>query len=111
MIRKWLKRLTAHFDSFLMGVLLLTMLVGLFVLYSASGMSLEKTGAQVVNILVALGCLWAFANLPPQHLERVAVPLYILGMLLLIGVALFGDVSHGAKRWLNLGVTRIQPSE
>jgi rod shape determining protein RodA len=41
----------------------------------------------------------------------VAVPLYILGMLLLIGVALFGDVSHGAKRWLNLGVTRIQPSE
>jgi len=106
-----LRRLTSHLDGFLMGMLLLTMLVGLFVLYSASGMSLERTGAQLANILVALACLWAFANLPPQHLERVAVPLYVLGMLLLVGVALFGDVSHGAKRWLNLGVTRIQPSE
>jgi rod shape determining protein RodA len=111
MIRVLLRRLTSHLDGFLMGMLLLTMLVGLFVLYSASGMSLERTGAQLANILVALACLWAFANLPPQHLERVAVPLYVLGMLLLIGVALFGDVSHGAKRWLNLGVTRIQPSE
>ena len=42
---------------------------------------------------------------------RTAVPIYLLGMVLLIGVALFGEISHGARRWLNLGVTTIQPSE
>jgi len=105
------KHLAFHLDHLLFGTLLLTLLVGLFILYSATGQSLERTGAQLANIMVALACMWAFANLPPQHLERVAVPLYVLGMLLLVGVALFGDVSHGAKRWLNLGVTRLQPSE
>jgi rod shape determining protein RodA len=42
---------------------------------------------------------------------RLALPLYVLGILLLIAVALFGDVVNGARRWLDLGVTRIQPSE
>jgi len=42
---------------------------------------------------------------------RLAVPMYVLGMVLLIGVALFGEISHGARRWLNLGVANIQPSE
>jgi len=111
MINRLLKRLTAHLDGLLLSLLLLTLVIGLFVLYSASGMSIERTGGQLANILVALACLWIFANLPPQHLERVALPLYVLGMLLLLGVSLFGDVSHGAKRWLNLGVMRIQPSE
>ena len=42
---------------------------------------------------------------------RIALPLYVLGLLLLVGVALFGEVANGARRWLNVGVTRIQPSE
>jgi rod shape determining protein RodA len=32
-------------------------------------------------------------------------------MVLLIGVAFFGEISHGARRWLNIGVATIQPSE
>jgi rod shape determining protein RodA len=39
------------------------------------------------------------------------VPIYVGGLLLLVAVALFGDVSKGARRWLHIGVTRIQPSE
>ena len=42
---------------------------------------------------------------------RLAVPAYILGILFLVAVALFGDVANGARRWLHVGVTRIQPSE
>jgi rod shape determining protein RodA len=42
---------------------------------------------------------------------RLSVPVYAVGMLLLLGVALFGDIVNGARRWLHIGVTRIQPSE
>lgn len=111
MISQILQGLFKHIDSFLMSCLLFTMLVGLFVLYSASGQSFDRVSAQLVNITVALLVMWLTANIPPQHLERAAVPIYVLGVILLIGVALFGDVSHGARRWLNLGITKIQPSE
>jgi rod shape determining protein RodA len=100
-----------HIDSFLLACLLFTMLVGLLVLYSASGQNFSRVNAQLVNIAIAFGVLWVVSNIPTHHLERIAVPLYCLGVMLLIGVALFGDISHGARRWLNLGVTKIQPSE
>ncbi len=110
-IRMLFKQLGKHFDQFLLGVLMLTMTVALIVLFSASGQSMDRMSAQVVNIMVALAALWIFANIPPQHLQRIAVPLYVLGLVLLIGVFFFGDVSKGARRWLDLGVARIQPSE
>lgn len=111
MIKNLLKHAGDHIDSFLIGSLLLTMLVGLFVLYSASGQSVERITSQSINILAALCVMWIAANIPPQHLQRIALPLYVLGLLLLLGVAMFGEISHGARRWLHLGVGRIQPSE
>ena len=110
-IRMLFKQLGKHFDQFLLGILMLTLTIALIVLFSASGQSMDRMSTQMVNILVALGALWIFANIPPQHLQRIAVPLYLLGMVLLIGVFLFGDISKGARRWLDLGVARIQPSE
>jgi rod shape determining protein RodA len=55
--------------------------------------------------------MWVVAHITPGQFERVALPLFIFGVLLLLAVALVGDVSKGARRWLNVGVTRIQPSE
>lgn len=111
MISKLLQHLVKHIDSFLMACLFITLMVGLFVLYSASGQSFARVYAQGINIIVALSFLLAAANIAPNQLERIALPLYVLGVLLLIGVALFGSISHGARRWLNLGFTQIQPSE
>ena len=111
MINRLLQRFFKHIDSFLISCLLFTLLVGLFVLYSASGQSLGRVSSQVINIGVALTAMWLVANIQPQLLERIAVPAYLLGVLLLVAVALFGDISHGARRWLNLGFTKIQPSE
>jgi rod shape determining protein RodA len=62
-------------------------------------------------MLVALGVMWMFAKIPPHFLMRLALPLFVLGCALLVGVALFGEISNGARRWLHVGVTRIQPSE
>lgn len=106
----WL-RMTANVDSLLLSFLLLLMVIGLAVLYSASGQDLGKTTSQMVNMLVALCLMWGIAKVPPQHLARLALPMYLLGLALLVGVALFGEISHGARRWLHIGVTRIQPSE
>lgn len=111
MISQFFQGLFKHIDSFLISCLLFTMLVGLFVMYSASGQSFARVNSQLVNIGVALTFLWLTANIQPQILERMALPLYILGVMLLVAVALFGDISHGARRWLNLGFTKIQPSE
>ncbi len=94
-----------------MACLFFAMLLSLFVLYSASGQDFSRIYAQAVNVSVALGVMWLAANISPLNLERAARPLYVLGLLLLIGVALFGTISHGARRWLNLGFMQIQPSE
>ncbi len=111
MIERLINRLFKHIDGFLMGSIAITMLLGLFVLYSASGENPARMMAQLTNISVALVVMWVAANIPPQHLERVALPLYLLGLVLLTGVAMFGEITNGARRWLDLGVARIQPSE
>ena len=61
--------------------------------------------ARCATSRVALVALWIFAHIHPQLLMRLALPVYVVGLALLIGVALFGDVRNGARRWLNLGVT------
>ncbi len=115
MIAWYLRRigrlLTAHIDGPLLAAVLLLMGTGLMVLYSASNAGWPRVTGQMMNMLVALGVMWLFANIPPHFLMRLALPVFALGVALLIGVALFGDVVNGARRWLHVGVTRIQPSE
>jgi rod shape determining protein RodA len=94
-----------------MAALALTLVLGLTVVYSAGGASLDRVAGQARNLGVALIALWMFAHIPPQLLLRLALPTYLAGLALLIGVALFGEVRNGARRWLSLGFTSIQPSE
>jgi len=111
LIRRAARFLTAHVDAQLLGAMLVLMTVSLIVIFSGSNQSLARVSSQMINMLVALGVMYAFANVPPHYLMRIALPLYVLGVLLLVCVALFGDIVNGARRWLYLGVTRIQPSE
>jgi rod shape determining protein RodA len=64
------------------------------------------------NMLLALGVLFLAAQVPPQRLQSLAVPLYAAGVLLLIITALpgVGITKKGATRWLYVGMV-IQPSE
>jgi len=110
-LRRLGRLLTAHIDGPLLGAVLLLMATGLTVLYSASNAGWPRVTGQMMNMLVALAVMWVFANIPPHFLMRLALPVFLLGVALLAGVALFGDVIHGARRWLHVGVTRIQPSE
>ena len=103
--------LVKHLDRYLLTLVAILLVIGLLTLYSASGASLERVAAQIANICVALAVMWIVANVPLHYLSRIALPLYVLGLVLLIAVAVFGEIVNGARRWLDLGFTRIQPSE
>lgn len=92
----------------------LLLVVGLLLGYAYALMmsaSPERLPTLQIHFAVALASMWMVAMVPPKRLLSVALPLYALGLFLLVGVFLFGDTSKGAKRWLNLGFARIQPSE
>lgn len=99
------------FDAPLMLAVLALAAAGLLVMYSAG----YDHGTRFVdhgrNLLIAFTVMAVVAQLPPQRLMSVALPLYALGVALLVAVALFGLTRKGATRWLNIGVTVIQPSE
>ncbi|MCW5641810.1 MAG: rod shape-determining protein RodA [Rhodoferax sp.] len=98
------------FDGLLLFAVVALAAAGLLTMYSSGfdhGTRFESHGR---NMLLAAGIMFVVAQVPPQRLMAVAVPLYVLGVALLVAVALFGITRKGATRWLNLGIT-IQPSE
>lgn len=84
---------------------------GLVVLYSASNQDLGSVKRQLVRLGLALGLMLALAQVHPARLRTWSPPVYVLGVLMLVGVLLVGDVGKGAQRWLDLGFMRFQPSE
>ena len=105
------QRLVVNIDGSLMLLVSLIIGLGLVTLYSATKETPARFNAQLVNISTGLVAMWIAAQVPQKLLERLAVPAYVIGLVLLIGVAFAGDIVNGARRWLNLGFTRIQPSE
>ncbi|NNJ84762.1 MAG: rod shape-determining protein RodA [Gammaproteobacteria bacterium] len=100
-----------HLDLPLLLGLLLLSIIGLLVLYSASGQDLQLVVRQAVRLGMAFGVMLVVAQITP-HLFFYWTPwLYALGILLLLAVLVAGEMSGGAQRWLQLGVVRFQPSE
>ncbi len=95
----------------LMLILFLLTSVGMVVMQSAVGGTDARFADQARNFYVAFFAMWIVAVTPPQLILKFAVPFYVLGVVLLLAVVFVGDTSKGATRWLNLGITRIQPSE
>ena len=99
--------LDGPFMSLFLGVAALSCLI----LYSAGNDFDGRFAGHIRNLVIAVAIMWVVAHISPSVIQRVAVPLFVLGLLLLVAVAIAGDVSKGARRWLNIGITRIQPSE
>ncbi len=99
------------FDPTLCVLLLSVVGLSCITMYSAAYDFPGRFDGHVRNLFIAFVVMWGAANLPPTWVSRSAVPIYVVGVLLLVGVALFGDTAKGARRWLNIGFGRIQPSE
>src|SRR5690348_9369882 len=104
-------RLAEGIDGTLLVLLLSLSMIGLAALFSASYDTPSRVASQVANLALALAAMWLVAQVPPQTMMRFAVPVYLVGLVLLLAVAWKGDVVNGARRWLHIGVTRFQPSE
>ena len=106
---RWLQRL--HIDGPLFVALIVLGVISAFTVYSASGQDLAMTERQLVRIGIAFIGMLVIAQIPLSTVERFSLPLFAMGVVLLLGVLLFGESSKGAQRWLNIGVATIQPSE
>lgn len=109
-LRQIIKPYFTVFDGPLALILFLILSVALVTLYSAGIDFPGRVEDQLRNILIGFVVMWIAAIIPPQTLMRFAVPVYTVGVALLVAVAAFGLIKKGARRWLNVGVV-IQPSE
>ena len=98
------------FDGPLAFAVFLLASAGLLIMYSSG----YDHGSRFIdhgrNMLIAGAIMFVVAQIPPQRLMAFAVPMYVVGVGLLVAVAIFGVTKKGAKRWINLGIV-IQPSE
>ncbi|WP_454762517.1 rod shape-determining protein RodA [Cupriavidus campinensis] len=98
------------FDKPLALIVFLLFATGIVALYSAAIDMPGRVEDQLRNILLSYVVMIVIAYMPTQLLMRIAVPLYTVGVALLIAVAMFGLIRKGARRWLYVGMV-IQPSE
>jgi rod shape determining protein RodA len=105
----WLQRL--RLDGPLLCGLLALAVISAVTVYSASGQDWAMTERQLVRIAIAFAVMLGVAHIPLNTVQRFSLPIFTAGIVLLLGVLLFGESSKGAQRWLNLGLVTIQPSE
>ena len=98
------------FDGLLAFAVFLLACAGLLIMYSSGYDQGSRFADHGRNMLIAGAIMFVVAQVPPQRLAAFAVPLYLVGVALLVAVALFGVSKKGAQRWLNVGVV-IQPAE
>ncbi len=98
------------FDGPLAFAVFLLACAGLLIMYSSGFDHGSRFVDHGRNMLIAGAIMFVVAQIPPQRLMAFAVPMYILGVGLLVAVAIFGITKKGARRWINLGIV-IQPSE
>jgi rod shape determining protein RodA len=88
--------------------------IGLLIVYSATSIPGAHQGLwakQLMWALVAIGAASLVAAIDHRVYDSMAWPLYGISLLLLVAVLIFGTSTLGAKRWLDLGPLKFQPSE
>lgn len=108
--RQRLAPMLQGFDGPLAFAVFLLASAGLLTMYSSGFDHGTRFMDHGRNMLLAGAIMFVVAQVPPQRLMSFAVPIYVIGVALLVAVAVFGITKKGAKRWVNVGVV-IQPSE
>ena len=107
---RWLLSRVMRFDIMLLAIVMCLVTAGFITLFSAGYSFPWRIEDQIRNIVVAAAAMFAVSLVPMKWIERISLPCFIIGCLLLLATAVVGVTVKGATRWLNVGV-RIQPSE
>jgi rod shape determining protein RodA len=100
----------AGFDGPLTLAVALLAFAGMLIMYSSGWDHGSRFVDHGRNMLIAAAIMFVVAQVPPQRLMALAVPLYVVGVCLLVAVELIGITKKGAQRWIDVGIV-IQPSE
>ena len=115
------QRLALRYDPWLLGAALVLAMLGVVMVYSASavyaaarlGDGLWFFKRQALGAAAGLAALLLAMKLGYRRIEKLAVPLLLLSLVLLVLVLVpgLGVVAGGARRWLRVGSLSFQPSE
>ncbi|MGG4265947.1 rod shape-determining protein RodA [Peribacillus simplex] len=111
-----MKRNDVQIDYILVITLLFLFIYSLFAVYSGSGQYETQdpyyfVKRQVIWYIIGIAVMVGVASFDFELLERWAVPLYALGIGLLLLVHFFGTFKNGSIRWISFGPIELQPSE
>lgn len=98
-------------DWWLLGLIILLGAFGSLVVYSAADGDNSFIEAHIIKLTLACLLMIIAAQIPQNWYRDLSLSAYIIGLLFLIAVLFFGEISKGAQRWLDFGVFRFQPSE
>lgn len=108
------RQLWRNFDWLLFAVVTLLSIIGIAMIYSATHNTPDLTDywiRQVVFLGIGVTILFVLAIVDYRQLELLALPAFLVFVGLLVLVALFGAEQGGAQSWLDVGGTRMQPTE
>ncbi|MDD1622399.1 MAG: rod shape-determining protein RodA [Methylococcaceae bacterium] len=100
-----------HIDIPLLLGLLMICALSFVILYSAGGQEISLLYRHATRMGLAMLLMIVLAHINPRQFQSFSVALFSVCVLLLIAVAVMGQISMGAQRWLDLGFFRFQPSE
>ncbi|MGZ4959555.1 MAG: rod shape-determining protein RodA [Methylomonas sp.] len=100
-----------HIDIPLLLGLLMICALSFVILYSAGGQEISVLYRHATRMGLALLLMIVLAHINPRRFQTFSVALFSVCVMLLLAVAVIGQISMGAQRWLDLGFFRFQPSE
>jgi len=112
------RRLIQNFDWITLSIVILISVIGILTIFSATRQPVAGETAiasfhikQTVWLAISILALIIFISFDYIWLARIALPLYIAGLILLCIVLIAGRTGMGAQRWISLGPLSFQPSE
>ena len=109
------KKLFQNLDYWLIIAVCLLSLFGIISIASATRINLGASATEVIKqavfSLIGIVLMLVAANVDYEYFAQFFIPIYILNLLLLLAVLLFGTNFNNATRWISIGLLTIQPSE
>ncbi len=107
-----------HFDGWLFGATLILCVIGIVMIYSATECITTEaldwrspTITQLIYLVAGLVAMFVLTFIDYRIYSQYRWPIWAVTLFILAIVSVIGVVTHGAQRWVDLGVFRFQPSE